>query len=162
MKHMRTEQKLKAVFVFLALLNDIAQSRKPSWGTILWRHWANSWKLLIWRKHSRLSLGKSIIFPWVFPEDTSLQLRYLVSVSLTHLSYLFVFSLLFANCFDPSIKRKPSLVSHVISLLHTPCLSGLFHLCIVPELIQAFLLLCCLNSFHQLSDVYHTTLLWQV
>lgn len=126
MKHMRTEQKLKAVFVFLALLNDIAQSRKPSWGTILWRHWANSWKLLIWRKHSRLSLGKSIIFPWVFPEDTSLQLRYLVSVSLTHLSYLFVFSLLFANCFDPSIKRKPSLVSHVISLLHTPCLSVLW------------------------------------
>lgn len=88
MKHMRTEQKLKAVFVFLALLNDIAQSRKPSWGTILWRHWANSWKLLIWRKHSRLSLGKSIIFPWLFPEDTSSFATPLFGVCFSHTPFL--------------------------------------------------------------------------
>ena len=39
---------------------------------------------------------------------------------------------------------------------------GLFHLCIISDITQVFLLLCCLNSFHYLSEVYHDTALpWQ-
>lgn len=73
-------------------------------------------KLLLWRKHNRLSLAKSIIFSWLFPEDTSCLAAPLFGVCFSHLSYLFVFSLLLANRFDPSIKRKPSFVSHVLTV----------------------------------------------
>lgn len=121
MKHMRTEQKLEAVLVFwhfwMLLLSQGSHHEASFCADIGPTHG----KLLTWRKHNILSLVKSIIFSWLFPEDTSSLATPLFGVCFSHTPFLPLCNFI-AVCkqFWPFHKKKTKLcISCHQSVTHT-------------------------------------------
>lgn len=81
-------------------------------------------KLLLWRKHNRLSLAKSIIVSWLFPEDTScLAAPLFVSVSLTFPTSLYFHCCLQTVLTFPSKENQALCLMSSQSVAHTLPLS---------------------------------------